>query len=104
MHSHLHHALPKSGEDGFAQGLADDGQERTMQKGHLEESGELEEWGWLEDLGEPDERSDDSCRKNAVSDSVMEPCNSSSISRDSCVSAQGPQQQIHKLFKNTNKR
>ena len=48
---------------GFAQGLADDGRERTMQKGDLEESGELEEWGWLEDSGEPDERSDDSCRK-----------------------------------------
>ena len=45
---------------GFAQGLADDGRERTMQKGDLEESVELEEWGWLE---EPDERLDDSCRK-----------------------------------------
>jgi hypothetical protein len=48
---------------GFARGLADDGQERTMQKGDLEDSGESEEWERPDDSEETDERSSDSYRK-----------------------------------------
>ena len=75
----------------FARGLADDGQERTMQKGNLEESGESAEWERPEDSEERDDRSDKSCvQNNAVSDAVNMSNifnGASSISRDSCVSA-----------------